>query len=94
MNGTASQLQRRAVTEPKKLPSSPTKPSVNGVNGNVSKANNVASGPQKLSQVNGIIKPFDNVNGAGSEAESQSLAGVSDEMERKQPPKLKRKAPG
>ena len=78
---------------PRKTPKSPKK-LTNGVS---DVASSVASGPPKLNHVNGIIKHFDGVNGAGSsEAGSLSLTDSGDGAERKQqpPPKLKRKAPG
>ena len=79
---------------PKNTPKPPNKPSNTTMNGDMDKASSVASGPQTSSYVNGIVTQMNGVNGTSSEAGSPSLADSSDVAARKQPPKLKRKAPG
>jgi hypothetical protein len=72
---------------------SPAKPSNASTNGAFSdRTSSVASGPRKLSNVNGMVKRFDHTNGTIKRHKPSSIADNSD-ISNRPPPKLKRKAP-
>ena len=94
MDGTGPNVDKGTVPEADRTWTSPKKHPGTTLNGSFDNASSGDSGPRKSNHVNGIAKKFDYVNGVNSDAGSQSLADTSDDLGRKQPPKLKRKAPG
>lgn len=92
-NGENTQSSKRFVTKPNEGPLLPKKPPKIHSNGVSDGASSGGIGADESPYLNGNNAYFDNINGIGSEAPSQSLGGDSDEAGKKQPPKLKRKAP-